>query len=121
MESIVRTISVTAAFIAILAGIVTITWFIRDTRKENSKVLKRQEAILENHTKILVKIEEGQRMGLVKIEEGQRIGFETLARILANQIKILVKIEEGQRKGFETLARILENQTKILAKIEAKD
>lgn len=62
-------------YITLIAGIVTIVWFIRDTRKENSKILKQQNEIL------------------VKIEEGQRRGFENLQKSLEIQTKILEKIE----------------------------
>jgi hypothetical protein len=60
--------------ITISAAVVTIVWFVRDIRKENSKVLK---AILDTE-KIQAEI-------LAKIEEGQRKGFETLAQLLAKE------------------------------------
>ena len=62
--------------ITISAALVTIAWFARDIRKENSKVLKAQSEIL------------------AKIEIGQRKGFETLSKSLETQTKILAKIEE---------------------------
>ena len=68
--------------ITVSAAIVTIVWFVRDIRKENSKVLK-----------ALLDAEKVQTEILVKIEEGQRKGFETLAQISTN--------------GFEALAQIL--------------
>ena len=64
MESTVTIISFTVVFISIIAGIVIIVWFIKDMRKENSKVLyniqKSSEATvkgLESIAKILAKIE----------------------------------------------------------------
>ena len=64
MESIVAIISFTVAYISIIAGIVTIVWFIKDMRKENSKVLKSIQKSsevtvngLESIAKILAKIE----------------------------------------------------------------
>jgi len=77
-------------FVTLVAGVVTIAWFIWDMRKENSKVLKRQEATL------------------LKIEEGQRKGFKTLS----DDFKTL---SEGQLM----MAKILENSQKILERIEA--
>jgi len=91
------------AVITICAAVVTIVWFIKDIRKENSKTLK---AILEAQNFALkiegeqAEIMKGQSQILEKIEEGQRRGFETLSQIL-------VKIEDGQRRGFETLAQLL--------------
>ena len=79
------------SYMTLVAGIVTIVWFIQDSRKENSKVLKRQEQVL------------------IKIEEGQRKGFESLQKSLDNQTIILGNVVKS-----------LEIQTKILQKIEAK-
>ena len=58
--------------ITVSAAIVTIVWFIKDIRKENSKVLK-----------ALLDAEKVQTEILAKIGEGQRKGFEALAQILA--------------------------------------
>ena len=58
--------------ITVSAAIVSIVWFIKDIRKENSKVLK-----------ALLDAEKVQTEILAKIEEGQRKGFEALAQILA--------------------------------------
>jgi len=99
INDIVTYITMVAGFMTVIAGIVTITWFIQDNRKENSKVLKRQE-------QILIKIEEGQRKGFEMLEKSQRKGFEML--------------EKSQRQGFESLQKSLEIQTKILERIEAK-
>lgn len=73
----------------ISAAVVTIVWFVRDIRKENSKVLK---AILDAQ-KVALEIQRKESEILAKIEEGQRKGFTTLAEI--------------ETKGFETLAQIL--------------
>jgi len=55
-------------YVTLVAGIVTIVWFIRDMRRENSQVLKEIKSgqlimskILENSQKILEKIEENTR------------------------------------------------------------
>ena len=55
-------------YVTLVAGIVTIVWFIRDMRRENSQVLKEiiagqliMSKILENSQKILEKIEENTR------------------------------------------------------------
>lgn len=91
-----------ATIMTVIAGSVTIAWFIRDVRKQNSKILK--------------EIEKGQMEGferqeniLLKVEEGQREGFKALPNDL-------VKIEEGQRKGFETL----ENGQQVMVKIQER-
>jgi len=68
--------TICTTIVATIAGVVTIVWFIRDMRKENSKVLKRQEDIL------------------VKIEEGQRKGFEMLSK----DLKLIQKSLEIQTK-----------------------
>ena len=55
-------------YVTLVAGIVTIVWFIRDMRRENSQVLKEIKSgqlimtkILDNSQKILEKIEENTR------------------------------------------------------------
>lgn len=83
------------AVITIVAGVITVTWFVRDIRKENSKILRSLFDVQTIHTKILE-----------KIEEGQREGFKALSEISERTAEI-------NERGFETLA-------KILAKIEAK-
>jgi len=75
INDIVTYITMVAGFMTVIVGIVTITWFIRDSRKQNSKELKNQTEIL------------------LKIEEGQRKGFESLQKSLEIQTKILEKIE----------------------------
>lgn len=90
------------AVITVSAAVVTIVWFVKDIRKENSKVLK---AILDAQQRAL-EIQSEEAQILAKIEEGQRKGFGILEQTLA-------KLEEGQRKGFETLAQ-------ILAKVQTK-
>jgi len=82
------------AFVTIIVGIVTIIWFIRDVRKQNSKELK-------NQSQILLRIDEGQL---------------TLAKILDNSQKSLERIQ----KSSERMEKNAEKQTKILEKIEAK-
>ena len=100
--------------------IVTIVWFIRDIRRENSKILKTisaaQQSALEiqksalevqkYQTEILAKIEEGQRKGFQALEEGQRRGFQTL--------------EEGQRKGFQALEEGLKYLADIFIAVSGK-
>ncbi len=86
----------TLAIIAtICATLITTIWFIRDVRKENSKVLKRQE-------EVLMKIEEGQRQGFTKLSED----LVTLAEISKKTAEILERVEKGQEEGFKTLAKI---------------
>jgi predicted small secreted protein len=84
------------AVVTVCAAVVTIVWFVKDIRKENSKILK---AILDAQQRAL-EIQQEEAHILAKIEEGQRKGFGILEQTLA-------KIEEGQRKGFETLAQLL--------------
>lgn len=62
------------SFVTLVVGVVTIIWFIRDVRKENSKMLK---SILDVQK---------------SIEEGQRKGFEKLAEMLLKQTEILERI-----------------------------
>jgi len=73
--------TICTTIVATIAGVVTIVWFIRDMRKENSKVLKRQEDIL------------------VKIEEGQRKGFEMLSK----DLKLIQKSLEIQTKILDKI------------------
>jgi hypothetical protein len=115
------------AVMTICAAVVTIVWFVKDIRKENSKVLKaildaQQGTLGIQKTALEIQKEEaeilsGQSKLLAKTEEGQRKGFETLAQILT-------KIEEGQRKGFEKLAEIesrgFESLAQILVKVGAR-
>ena len=106
MKLIVTTISIYATIITIIVGIITFIWFVRDVRKQNSKVLKDQSVILS-------KIEEGQRVGFVTLAEISERGSKTLAQSLEH-------IEESQNRGFETLAEILKGQSEILARIAVK-
>lgn len=62
----------------LVAGIVTIIWFVRDVRKQNSKELKSQ-------SQILLRIDEGQ-LELAKI-------LEKIQKSSESQTKILEKIE----------------------------
>ncbi|MBI4713202.1 MAG: hypothetical protein HY762_07890 [Planctomycetes bacterium] len=57
-------------FITLVAGVVTIVWFVRDVRKENSKILK---AILE-------------------AEQNQTVALEKISEMLLTQTKILERI-----------------------------
>lgn len=68
------------AIVSVIAGLITIIWFIRDTRKHNGLILESINLILKS------------------IEEGQRRGFETLAQILLTATQILAKIEENTRR-----------------------
>ncbi|MDW8056456.1 MAG: hypothetical protein RMJ13_07100 [Elusimicrobiota bacterium] len=87
------------AIITIVGGVVTIVWFVRDIRKENSKILKAildtEKSALEIHKaaleiqKTALEVQREQSEILARIEEGQRRGFQAL--------------EEGQRKGFQAL------------------
>ena len=77
------------ATMTIVAGGVTIIWFIRDVRKENSKVFK-----------YLAQIQE-------KALEIQQEGLE----IQQKQSEILAKIEQGQRKGFAAMEQGMERIT----------
>lgn len=86
------------AIITIVAGVVTIVWFVRDIRKENSKILK---AILDTE-KSALEIQRGQSEILARIEEGQRKGFQTLGEGLKYLADILVA--EGVRTR-EVLAK----------------
>ncbi len=76
------------------ATAITLAWFIRDMKRENTKVLKR-------------------------IEEGQREGFKALSNDSKTLSNILVRIEEGQRKGFENSEKTQESIAKILERIES--
>jgi hypothetical protein len=71
----------TISFVTLIAGVVTIVWFIRDVRKENSKILK---SILD----VQKAIEEGQRKGFEKLETG----LERLGEMLLKQTEILARI-----------------------------
>ena len=64
----------TISFVTLVAGVVTIVWFIRDVRKENNKVLKA--------------IEEGQRKGYEKLDAV----LEKLGEMLLKQTEILARI-----------------------------
>ena len=97
------------AVITICAAVVTIIWFVRDIRKENSKVLK---AILDAQ-KGTLEIQEEVAEIQQEMAKEQRAGFKVLAEIGERSSKALVAIAEINERGFETLA-------KILAKIEAK-
>ena len=79
----------TLAIIAtVCATFIFLIWFIWNVRKENRKVLKRQEDVL-------IKIEEGQKEGLKALKEGQ------------NKLeKILYKLDLEEREGLKTLAEI---------------
>lgn len=74
-------------FITLVTGIVTIIWFIRDVRKENSKILK---AILE--------AEQNQAIALEKISmSGEKTSamLEKVSEMLFNQTKILEKVADS--------------------------
>jgi hypothetical protein len=113
--------------ISVCAAVVTIVWFVRDIRRENSKLLKAVLDIERWQTQILAKMEEGQRRGFETLASIQSKGFETLASIqskgfevleegLAKMEEGLAKMEEGQRRGFETLAKILVEGRKAYSK-----
>lgn len=74
MESIITFVTLVAGFMMVFGGIVTIVWFIKDSRKENSKVLK-------------------------DIEKGQREGFQTLS----NDLKILSEGQQTMAKILERI------------------
>ncbi|MEW5692506.1 MAG: hypothetical protein AB1765_04350 [Candidatus Hydrogenedentota bacterium] len=59
----------------LVAGCVTIAWFIRDVRKENSKILKSMLDV----QKTSLDVQREMAQILVKIEEGQREGFRMLS------------------------------------------
>ena len=70
MEPIITFITI-ATFMTLVAGIVTIAWFIRDVRKQNSKELKNQSGILlqiQNSNEAIQKSHEVQTKILEKIE-----------------------------------------------------
>jgi len=99
----------TITFVTLIAGVITIIWFIRDVRKENSKVLKSVLDVQKIQSEILVKIEEGQRKGFESMEKGQRKGFESM--------------EKGQREGFQVLQKSFETIQKsveLIARLVAK-
>jgi hypothetical protein len=105
--------------ITIVAGAVTIIWFIRDVRKENTKmlkaildvqktslevhktsleVLKNSQEILKNSQEILVKIEQSVREGQIKMEESIKEGLKYLADIIVaegERTRTLLKDKEG--------------------------
>jgi len=74
-------ITLVAGFMTVIVGMVTIAWFIKDSRKENSKMLK--------------DIEKGQREMSKILSEGQQF----IAKILENSQRILEKIEANTRKS----------------------
>lgn len=82
--------------IAVVGTVVSILWFLRDIRKQNGLILKSLAEILLDQSKILQRIEEGQREGFRRMEEGFR------------------RMEEAQREGFKTLAQILRDVAEIL-------
>lgn len=91
--------------ITISAAVVIIVWFVKDIRRENSKVFK---AILDTQQRAL----EIQRTAL----EIQRDALE----IQRDEAQILAKIEDGQRKGFEKLAEIQVRGFETLAQLLVK-
>ncbi|MEW6482840.1 MAG: hypothetical protein AB1397_07615 [bacterium] len=102
----------TATMMTLIAGVVTIIWFIKEVKRENSKVLK---AILDV---------QGEQSHILReqshiLQEQSHI-LQEQNHILQEQTHILAKIEEGQRKGFERLGEMLLNQTKILERIEGR-
>lgn len=70
------------AVITVSAAVVTIIWFVRDIRKENSKILKAILDVQRDQSQLFAKIEEGQRKGFQTLAEIETRGFETLAQIL---------------------------------------
>ncbi|MBI4648995.1 MAG: hypothetical protein HY738_21000 [Bacteroidia bacterium] len=91
-------------FITLVVGIVTIIWFIRDIRKENSKVLK---SILDVQ-KTQLEVQDRQSGILLKIEEGQRKGFESLEKGLENLQKGVEIMQQSMQKGLENLQKGVE-------------
>ena len=76
-----------AEVITIVAGFVTVLWFIWDINRRNGKLQKTSLEV----QKTSLEVQKTSLEVLHKIEEGQRKGFETLALILA-------KIEQNTRK-----------------------
>ena len=82
------------SYMTLVAGFVTIVWFIQDSRNQNSKELK-------NQTEILLEIQKSNE----------------------NQNEILLEIQKSSERMQKSLERINESserQIKILQKIEAK-
>ncbi|MEW5692042.1 MAG: hypothetical protein AB1765_01955 [Candidatus Hydrogenedentota bacterium] len=79
--------------ITLVAGCVTIAWFIRDVRKENSKILK----------------------SMLDVQNTSLAVQKTSLDVQREVVQILVKIEEGQREGFRMLS---EDMTKLGAILE---
>jgi len=76
-------------YLTLVVGIVTIVWFIRDVRKQNSKELK-------NQTEILFEIQKsGERQA--KILERIQESSERIHESSERQIKILERIEAKYR------------------------
>ena len=95
-NELVAIISFIAGFITIVIGIVTIIWFVRDVRKQNSKELKNQTKILDKHSEILKEIHESNKEIHKETHEGNIVMQKSLERINESsqrQIKILGKIE----------------------------
>jgi len=80
--------------VSLVVGVITIIWFIIDTKKENSKVLKAILDVQETSVKV------------------QQASSETLKASL----EALKAIEEGQKD----LGKMLLQQTEILARINGK-
>lgn len=78
-----RKIMDTATAATLGATAITLAWFIRDMKRENTKVLKR--------------IEQGQERGFTKMAEIQEQGFKALSNDSAQIAKILERIDSNTR------------------------
>ncbi|MBW8050470.1 MAG: hypothetical protein FVQ77_09055 [Cytophagales bacterium] len=66
-------------FVTLVAGVVTIIWFIRDVRRQNSKELKNQSELLKIHSELL----KNQTEILFKIQKSLEVQTKILAKIEA--------------------------------------
>ena len=96
MENTITYVTMVAGFMTLIVGTVTIAWFIRDVRKQNSKVLRRQEALLE-------KIEEGQRRGFAALLKG----IENMHKGIENMHKSMIEGNQKLQKSVEMIARLV--------------
>ncbi|MEW5692035.1 MAG: hypothetical protein AB1765_01920 [Candidatus Hydrogenedentota bacterium] len=108
-------------FVTLVAGCITIIWFIRDVRKENSKLLKSmfdvQKTSLDvqktslDVQKTSLDVQREVAQILLKIEEGQR----EMTKILSEGQREMTKILESHREGFRVLSEGQCEMTKILS------
>ncbi|MEW5693140.1 MAG: hypothetical protein AB1765_07575 [Candidatus Hydrogenedentota bacterium] len=107
--------------ITLVAGCVTIAWFIRDVRKENSKILKSMLDVQKTSLDVQKTSLDVQKTSLdvqktsLDVQKTSLDVQNTSLNVQREVAQILVKIEEGQREGFRMLS---EDMTKLGAILE---